>query len=78
MPTSTLNMKVEVTMEGTMEPQARGKMAARNIVDNHDLSKKLMATLGTTVAGQLAASTLSGELLVISEHLTTQNCTGKR
>ena len=75
MPTSTLNMRVGVRCSGRDEGAPRlGARWQRGEWQAATASvKEATAALGATVAGQLVAGILNGELVVIGELLTTQD-----
>ena len=74
-PTSTLNMRVGVRCsrrdEGAPRLGARWQQGAWQAATAS--VKEATAALGATVAGQLVAGILNGELVVIGELLTTQD-----
>ena len=75
MPTPTLNMRVEVRCSGRDEGAPKlGARWQRGAWQAAPASvKEATAALGATVAGQLVAGILNGELVVIGELLTTQD-----
>lgn len=79
MPTSTLNRNggSEMLWEGLRDPPGQGQDGIRGLEKlwraATALVKEPTAALSATVAGQLVAGILNGELVVIGELLTTQD-----